>query len=288
MTHAKLNWVCTACVAAVFVAAGARAVADSAYPRAGWVADLSTIFHAVNGTVTIVDATTLQVDHFTYDGGGPAVYFYLGAEDTDDAYFGGLEIQPHLTRAYNDESFTLTLPSGSTLDGYTAVSVWCAQFSVNFGSGVFEFADPSDADNDGDIDIDDYAMFEDCMAGPDAAPTPLVLTTQECLDAFDRDNDGDVDARDFSVFQQVFTGASPAFVQSASTDSATAVVVNHPNETHEPQSFLTEDVLFGHASNTVRSTNDVADEFFGTVQNVSGSTCHQRAYQRARCSPQSC
>ena len=43
----------------------------------GWQADLQTIFHAVEGTVTIKDDNTLKFENFSYDGGGPAVYFYL-------------------------------------------------------------------------------------------------------------------------------------------------------------------------------------------------------------------
>jgi len=87
--------------------------------------------------VTIVDARTLQVEHFTYDGTAPLVYFYLGASDSDPDFENGLQLEPLLDRSYNDESLTLTLPGGETLDGYNAISVWCAQFSINFSSASF-------------------------------------------------------------------------------------------------------------------------------------------------------
>ena len=68
---------------------------------------------------------------------------------------------------------------------------------------------PGDFDNDGDVDLDDYAVLADCLAGPGASPNPSLpgVTPQDCLDAFDFDAaDGDVDAADFSAFQEVFTG----------------------------------------------------------------------------------
>ena len=62
--------------------------------------------------------------------------------------------------------------------------------------------DPHDWDDDGDVDMDDFAYFADCMAGPDATPDPET----ECLEVFDADMDGDVDSLDFAEFQLLFTG----------------------------------------------------------------------------------
>lgn len=44
--------------------------AQSAYPRAGDQAILSTNAHSVSGTVTLLDADTFRVDNFHYDGSG--------------------------------------------------------------------------------------------------------------------------------------------------------------------------------------------------------------------------
>jgi hypothetical protein len=107
------------------------------YARAGWVADVPLGQHSVQAQVTIVNDTALQVEHFTYDGTAPAVYFYLGASDNDGDFASGLQLDPLLDRAYNDEALTLTLPPGETLDGYSAVSVWCAAFDINFSSATF-------------------------------------------------------------------------------------------------------------------------------------------------------
>ena len=63
-----------------------------------------------------------------------------------------------------------------------------------------------DLDGDGDVDLDDYAVFADCMAGPGLTPSPTPpVTTQDCLDVFDFDVDEDVDLLDFAVLQERFT-----------------------------------------------------------------------------------
>ncbi len=63
-----------------------------------------------------------------------------------------------------------------------------------------------DADGDGDVDLDDYSFFTDCLNGPDQMPTPTQITPQACLEAFDTQYDQDVDLEDFSTFQESFSG----------------------------------------------------------------------------------
>ncbi len=58
---------------------------------------------------------------------------------------------------------------------------------------------PYDLNGDGDVDVDDFDILENCLAGPGAS-----LAT-ECTVA-DLDNDNDVDLHDFSVLQRYFTG----------------------------------------------------------------------------------
>jgi hypothetical protein len=196
-----------ACGVAVWALAVDTVIAGSEYPRAGWRAELSTIFHDVDGMVTLVDERTLQVDHFTFDGGGPAVYFYLGETDSGAAFEAGIPIGGQLSRAYDGESLTLTLPAGQSLDGYGAISVWCVDFRVNFGSGSFR--PPNDLDENGVIDLDDYVGFADCMAGPDLEPDPFDLTLDECFAVYDLNVDRRVDHRDAAGFQQAFTVPQP-------------------------------------------------------------------------------
>ncbi|MBN1511470.1 MAG: immunoglobulin domain-containing protein [Phycisphaerae bacterium] len=62
-----------------------------------------------------------------------------------------------------------------------------------------------DVDDDGDVDLDDYGVFPDCMAGPNATPAPSLpgMTATTCIQAFDFDIDDDVDLADFASFQEV-------------------------------------------------------------------------------------
>lgn len=64
---------------------------------------------------------------------------------------------------------------------------------------------PGDTDDDGDVDLSDYAAFADCLAGPGAEVDP---GCNACVDA-DFDDDGDTDLADFAEFVRQFTGTSP-------------------------------------------------------------------------------
>jgi hypothetical protein len=57
-----------------------------------------------------------------------------------------------------------------------------------------------DCDADGDVDLDDYTRFEECLGGPGGG----LGTGCEC---YDFDASGDVDLFDFAGFQVVFTGS---------------------------------------------------------------------------------
>ncbi len=111
----------------------------TAYPRAGWQANLSTNAHGVRGTVVIVDADTFRVDNFFYDGGGINVHFILAAAN-DNTTFRNNRLVTDLNllgTAYSGGSITIDLPTGTTFDGYNAVSLWCIPANANFGSGTF-------------------------------------------------------------------------------------------------------------------------------------------------------
>ncbi len=123
----------------------------------GAQAQLIENFHNVGGTVTIIDNDTFRVDNFTYDGGGPLVYFYLAPEETNASFTTGLEISPLLNGTIFDGTqgpLFFDLPAGETFDSYNAISVWCAQFNANFGSATFNPVQ-GDLDADGFVGIND-------------------------------------------------------------------------------------------------------------------------------------
>jgi electron transfer DM13 len=145
--------------------AAAAILTLAAYPThaatIGAQAQLNTIFHNVAGTVTIIDADTFRIDNFSYDGGGPLVYFYLGTENTNAAFASGLRVSPLLTgTAYDGTQPPLffDLPSGESFSNYNAISVWCEQFAVDFGSGTFNTIQ-GDLDADGFVGINDLNII---------------------------------------------------------------------------------------------------------------------------------
>ncbi|GDY28310.1 hypothetical protein AHAT_42000 [Agarivorans sp. Toyoura001] len=106
------------------------------HPKVGQVAILDTKAHGVSGRVEIVDNCTLEVTTFNYDGGGPDVLFY-GAP-TSNYNVGGFNIGSTINGPiYNNDSLSLNLASASQLDALGGISVWCRDFSVSFGDGLF-------------------------------------------------------------------------------------------------------------------------------------------------------
>ncbi|XP_026829942.1 protein Skeletor, isoforms B/C isoform X3 [Ooceraea biroi] len=98
---------------------------------------LSELHHGVSGEVYAVDARTLFIKDFTYDGEGPAAFFYAGNGKGPSNNNGFRVRDEHGTtnvlKRYRRKDITLTLPEGKTLNNIKWFSVWCEEFSVNFG-----------------------------------------------------------------------------------------------------------------------------------------------------------
>ncbi len=63
----------------------------------------------------------------------------------------------------------------------------------------------ADLDGDGDVDLNDFALFVLCVGGPQSPPAETCVPGTDA----DFDNDEDVDLGDFALFQHFFTGALP-------------------------------------------------------------------------------
>ena len=178
-----------ALVIAVLASFGARPTVAACYDRFAWAANMPTGQHNSSGYVTILDDRTIRIEEFYYDGGAPAVYIYLGATNTHAGFVDGIPISGLLDRPYNGETLLLQLPEGQTLEGYRAVSVWCAFAQANFTSARF-LAPPcaADADADRDIDLTDLAIV---LSNFDTSPAG------RCEGDFDAD--GDVDLTDLAI-----------------------------------------------------------------------------------------
>lgn len=117
---------------------GSGGACGATHARVGQVAQLDTRFHMVSGTATIVDDCTIRLSSFTFDGGGIDVRVYAGLGGNYQAGFaisGDLFGSPR-----SNDTLTLRLPAGKTLDDLDGISVWCVAVGVDFGSGTF--ADP--------------------------------------------------------------------------------------------------------------------------------------------------
>jgi len=72
-------------------------------------------------------------------------------------------------------------------------------------AGIVVRPSGGDVNFDSMVDLDDYVVFAECLAGPGATPDPLApVTLDDCLGAFDLDDDGDVDLHDFADFAVLF------------------------------------------------------------------------------------
>lgn len=166
-------------------------------PGIGYQTALSTGSHNVSGTVSVLDANTIVVEDFTFDGAGLSVFFYLGTSDT--TFSSGLPIGPELVGTVFDgtqDSFTIDLPAGTTVDGYNAVSVWCVVADVSFGDGTFS----APALLAGDLNLDGAVNFLDI------APFIAILTSGEFESQADFNQDGAVTFMDIAPFIAILTG----------------------------------------------------------------------------------
>jgi Electron transfer DM13 len=122
----------------LFLVVSISVLASDIGPFVGATATLSTIEEGVSGTATVIDAQTIQVEHFYYEGGRISVFFRLGTNDTKTAFGNGISLGDQLvTHSYTNATLTLSLPAGQSLEGYNAISVYCVSANVDFGSGAF-------------------------------------------------------------------------------------------------------------------------------------------------------
>ncbi|XP_071633804.1 protein Skeletor, isoforms B/C isoform X1 [Temnothorax longispinosus] len=121
-------------VTALLLIAAAQICSGAYYGKL--IGKLSELHHGVSGEVYAVDARTLFIKDFTYDGEGPAAFFYAGSSKSPGN--NGFRVRDergttNLLKRYRKKDITLTLPDGKTLNNIKWFSVWCDEFSVNFG-----------------------------------------------------------------------------------------------------------------------------------------------------------
>lgn len=114
---------------------GGECAAD--HDKVGWTAELEAKGdYQVSGTAEIVDNCTVVIENFTYSGDGIVVQIY-GAPTADD-FSSGFPMSEDLKgQSFDNETLEVSLPPGKSLDDLGAISVWCVDADVDFGSGEF-------------------------------------------------------------------------------------------------------------------------------------------------------
>ena len=108
-------------------------------PRVGQTAELANTFiHGIQGTARIVDNCTIVITGFYYDGMGIDVRI-VGIRN-GDLQNPVILSQENLVRLepYVNETMTIALPDGVTLDDVPTISVFCVPFKFSFGEGTFQ------------------------------------------------------------------------------------------------------------------------------------------------------
>jgi len=102
--------------------------------KMGYTGTFSTLAHNVSGRATVIDNCRLEITMFNFDGAAPNVRFYAGVNGNfaDAEAFGiGDRIDG---RNYSNETLVLELPAGKFVDDFDSLSVWCVEFSADFGN----------------------------------------------------------------------------------------------------------------------------------------------------------
>ncbi|MBW8191754.1 DM13 domain-containing protein [Neiella marina] len=108
------------------------------HAKVGQSGHFQTYSHNVAGTATFIDNCTIEITNFDYDGEGPEVYFYAALNsqfDSPDAFIIGERLTGTV---FSNDTLQVSLPQGKSLDDLDSLSVWCVDFSVDFGSLTFD------------------------------------------------------------------------------------------------------------------------------------------------------
>jgi hypothetical protein len=102
--------------------------------KIGQVANLIKRQHNVSGTAKVINDCSIKVSNFNFDGGGVDVVFY-GAQNGD--YKKGFSISDNIFgKSFNNATYLISLKVGD-LDKLNSLSLWCVDFNVSFGDGLF-------------------------------------------------------------------------------------------------------------------------------------------------------
>merc|ERR1711936_1359529 len=111
------------------------------------IGTFNNIFHDIAGTAYALNSTTVLIKGFNYDGEGPDAFFLGGTHGRPSKSgevvmpypFEGRHFNyrdkniPILGRFNGNKDVVLHLPPGTTVDQLKWISVWCRDYTVDFG-----------------------------------------------------------------------------------------------------------------------------------------------------------
>lgn len=106
------------------------------FPRPQKINNLGGVHGVKSDNIVIVDAQTLLVPNFSYDGEAPDAKFWVGQGERPTP--NGLRIpdengKENPLRRYDHKTIVLTLPDDLTIFDIGHFGVWCEAFTVDFG-----------------------------------------------------------------------------------------------------------------------------------------------------------
>ncbi|XP_075148587.1 DM13 and DOMON_DOH domain-containing protein skeletor isoform X1 [Haematobia irritans] len=106
------------------------------FPRPQKLGSLSGVHGVKSDPIVVVDAQTLLVPNFSYDGEAPDAKFWVGQGERPTS--NGLRIpdengKENPLRRYDHKTIVLTLPDDLTIFDIGHFGVWCEAFTVDFG-----------------------------------------------------------------------------------------------------------------------------------------------------------
>ncbi|XP_028028127.1 protein Skeletor, isoforms D/E isoform X2 [Bombyx mandarina] len=109
---------------------------DLDYPKPAKVGALRGIHGVSSDQIIVVDAQTLLITNFSYDGEAPDAKFWVGRGDQPSPQ--GIRIpdengKEDPLRKYDKKTIVLTLPGDLTVFDIGHFGVWCEAFTVDFG-----------------------------------------------------------------------------------------------------------------------------------------------------------
>lgn len=114
---------------------------------------LSNLQYNVGGDVSIKDEKVV-IKNFSYSGAAPDAFFYIGTSGSPaDAGTIGIHVQYPTGQdkplgPYSGQDIEFALPADVSGADVTWVSVWCRQYSINFGHALLIAEDGAEAESE--------------------------------------------------------------------------------------------------------------------------------------------